>query len=216
MFIIVNTLFFSSIKLLLSIIKKKSVLVNYISDDFFFFLKIAELNIASTTEELESLICSSLSSDITLFEKISSSSYRLRISSVAKEVDEFQSDTEDSGSVDDDPNDRGPYSDSDDSGCESGNSNSRKFKYMNRHKSQNNMLIVHNEIDESHPGEVWLLGLMEGEYSDLSIEEKLNALVAITDLLLAGSSFRVEVIYNHYSNVLYFEVLLLFFLCVCG
>lgn len=87
---------------------------------------------------------------------------------------------------------------------------------MNRHKSQNNMLIVHNEIDESHPGEVWLLGLMEGEYSDLSIEEKLNALVAITDLLLAGSSFRVEVIYNHYSNVLYFEVLLLFFLCVCG
>ncbi|XP_030963210.1 homeobox-DDT domain protein RLT3 isoform X2 [Quercus lobata] len=155
-------------------------------------LPIAELNIASTTEELESLICSSLSSDITLFEKISSSSYRLRISSVAKEVDEFQSDTEDSGSVDDDPNDRGLCSDSDDSGCESGNSNLRKFKYMSRHKSQNNMLIVHNEIDESHPGEVWLLGLMEGEYSDLSIEEKLNALVAITDLLLASSSIRVE------------------------
>ena len=32
------------------------------------------------------------------------------------------------------------------------------------------MLSVHNEIDESHPGELSLLGLMEGEYSDLSIE----------------------------------------------
>jgi hypothetical protein len=160
----------------------------------FFFLKIAELNLASTTEELESLICSTLSSDITLFEKISSSAYRLRISSVAKEVDEFQSDTEDSGSVDDDPNDSDPCSSNDDSGCESGNSNPRKLKYMNRPKSQNNMLTVYNEIDESNPGEVWLLGLMEGEYSDLSVEEKLNALVALTDLLLAGSSIRVEVI----------------------
>ncbi|KDP45175.1 hypothetical protein JCGZ_15040 [Jatropha curcas] len=54
------------------------------------------------------------------------------------------------------------------------------------------MLTVHNEIDESQPGEVWLLGLMEGEYSDLSIEEKLNALVALIDLLSAGSSVRVE------------------------
>lgn len=162
---------------------------------FYFVLKIVELNLPGTTEELESLICSTLSSDITLFEKISSSAYRLRNNYVAKEVDEFQSDTEDSGSVDDYPNDSGPCSSSDDLGCGSENSNIRKIKYMSGHKSPSKMLTVYNEIDESHPGEAWLLGLMEGEYSDLSIEEKLNALVALTDLLLAGSSIRVEVIY---------------------
>lgn len=161
--------------------------------NFAFVLKIVNLNLASTTEELESLICSTLSSDITLFEKISSSAYRLRINCVAKEDDEFHSDTEDSGSVDDDPNDNGPYSNSDDSGCESGNSIIRKVMDLNCHKSQSNMPTVYNEIDESHPGEVWLLGLMEGEYSDLSLEEKLNALAALTDLLHAGSSIRVEV-----------------------
>lgn len=166
--------------------------------NFDFVLKIVELNLASTTEELESLICSTLSSDITLFEKISSAAYRLRINSVAKEVDECHSDGEDSGSVDDDPNDNGPYSSSDDSGCESGNSNIRKVMDLNCCKSQSNMPTVYNEIDESHPGEVWLLGLMEGEYSDLSLEEKLNALAALTDLLHAGSSIRVEVI-DHFS-----------------
>jgi hypothetical protein len=55
------------------------------------------------------------------------------------------------------------------------------------------MLTFENEIDESRPGEVWLLGLMEGEYSDLSIEEKLNGLVALIDLVSAGSSIRLEV-----------------------
>ncbi|CAL9007050.1 unnamed protein product [Prunus brigantina] len=34
---------------------------------------------------------------------------------------------------------------------------------------------------------------MEGEYSDLSIEEKLSAIVAPIDLLHAGSSFRMEI-----------------------
>ncbi|KAG2713473.1 hypothetical protein I3760_04G177700 [Carya illinoinensis] len=155
-------------------------------------LQIVELNLSGTAEDLESLICSTLSSDITLFEKISSFAYRLRNNYVAKAVDEFQSDTEDSGSVDDYPNDSGPCSSSDDLGCGSENSNIRKIKYTSGRKSPSNMLTVYNEIDESHPGEAWLLGLMEGEYSDLSIEEKLNALVALTDLLLAGSSIRVE------------------------
>uniref|UniRef100_A0A2N9IPY1 Homeobox domain-containing protein n=1 Tax=Fagus sylvatica TaxID=28930 RepID=A0A2N9IPY1_FAGSY len=145
-------------------------------------LPIAELNLASSTEELESLICSTLSSDITLFEKISSSAYRLRISSVAKEVDEFQSDTEDSGSVDDDPNDSDPCSSNDDSGCESGNSNPRKLKYMNRPKSQNNMLTVYNEIDESNPGEVWLLGLME--VSEWRIQHKLLLNAYLTSIIM--------------------------------
>ncbi|XWS31134.1 hypothetical protein CRYUN_Cryun23aG0051500 [Craigia yunnanensis] len=155
-------------------------------------LLVTELNLTSTTEELEELICSTLSSDITLFEKISSSAYRLRSSSVAKDGNDCHSDTEDSGSVDDESDDSSGSSNSDDSECDSGNYYQRKLKHKRHYKSKNNMLTVYTEIDESHPGEVWLLGLMEGEYSDLSIEEKLNALVALIDLLSAGSSIRME------------------------
>lgn len=161
---------------------------------FVFVLKIAELNLASTPEELEVLICSTLSSDITLFEKISLSAYRLRINTLAKEAHDFQSDSEDSGSVHD-FSDSGACSSSD-SECDSENSNPRRQRHIDCHKRKNNLLTVYNEIDESHPGEVWLLGLMEGEYSDLSIEEKLNALVALIDLLSSGSSIRMEVMHR--------------------
>ncbi|PQM42441.1 homeobox-DDT domain protein RLT3-like [Prunus yedoensis var. nudiflora] len=105
-------------------------------------------------------------------------------------MEESQSDTEDSGAVDHDHlGDSGTCSSDDDSGCNSGNSKIKKLTYMNHGKSKDNMVIVYTEIDESHPGEVWLLGLMEGEYSYLSIEEKLSAIVAPIDLLHAGSSF---------------------------
>ncbi|CAL8167293.1 unnamed protein product [Prunus armeniaca] len=77
-------------------------------------LQISELNLSSGIEVLESLIGSTLSSDIT-FEKISSSTYRVRINSSEKKVEESRSDTKDSGAVDDDLSD-------DDSGCNSGNS----------------------------------------------------------------------------------------------
>ncbi|WCJ37316.1 Homeobox-DDT domain protein RLT3 [Euphorbia peplus] len=153
--------------------------------------KIAELNLASTPEELELQISSTLSSDITLFEKIAPSTYRLRISTLSKDDDDSQSDTEGCGSVHDDLNDSGICSSSD-SECDSENFSSRKTKNVCGHRNKNNMLTVHNEIDESHPGEVWLLGLVEGEYSNLSIDEKLSALVALIDLLGAGSSIRME------------------------
>uniref|UniRef100_A0A2P2MBS6 Uncharacterized protein LOC105643603 isoform X1 n=1 Tax=Rhizophora mucronata TaxID=61149 RepID=A0A2P2MBS6_RHIMU len=152
--------------------------------------QIAELNLASTSQELELLISSTLSSDITLFEKISSSVYRLRVNTVARETSDFQSDTEDSGSVHNDFSDSSRSSGSD-SECDSESSNSRKDKHI-IYKSQKSALTVHNEIDESHSGEVWLLGLMEGEYSGLSIEERLNALVALIDILSGGSSIRKE------------------------
>ncbi|KAA8534625.1 hypothetical protein F0562_032116 [Nyssa sinensis] len=154
-------------------------------------LQIVELNLAATTDEIELLISSTLSSDITLFEKISSSAYRLRICSVTEETDKFQSDFEDFGSIADDSKDSSRYSSADDSEYDSGTSNPSRTK-ENHNKSRNNMLTVYTEIDESHPGEVWLLGLTEGEYSDLSIEEKLNALVALVELLSAGSSIRTE------------------------
>ncbi|XP_024517144.1 homeobox-DDT domain protein RLT1 isoform X2 [Selaginella moellendorffii] len=46
------------------------------------------------------------------------------------------------------------------------------------------------EIDESQVGEPWVQGLMEGEFADLSIEERLNALVALVDVLNEGNTIR--------------------------
>ncbi|XP_077212458.1 homeobox-DDT domain protein RLT2-like [Tasmannia lanceolata] len=47
------------------------------------------------------------------------------------------------------------------------------------------------EIDESNSGELWVQGLMEGEYSDLTVEERLNALAALIGLAIEGNSIRV-------------------------
>ena len=151
------------------------------------------MNLAGTTKELELLIYSTLSSDITLYEKISSSSYRLRSNSRTKENENFQSETDDSGSIDDDSKNSQKYSSSDDSNSDSETSGLEKLNHMNNHKKRSDLLTIYTEIDESYPGEVWLLGLMEGEYSNLSIEEKLNALMALVDLVSGGSSIRKEV-----------------------
>lgn len=161
-------------------------------------MKIPDLNLAQTIDELEVQIYSTLSSDITLFEKISPSAYRVRNNPLLpKGIGGFQSDSEDSRSVDDDDSGDSITSNSsdDDSELDSGTSclSIVKFKGGNR-KRKNNILVDNTEIDESHPGEVWVLGLMEGEYSDLSIEEKLDALVALVDLASAGSGQRMEVI----------------------
>ncbi|XVF72354.1 hypothetical protein PTKIN_Ptkin12aG0115100 [Pterospermum kingtungense] len=141
-------------------------------------MKVIELNLTSTTEELEELICSTLSSDISLFEKISSSIHRLCDSSVTKDSDDSYSDIEDTESVDDDSDDSSSgSSSSDDPECDSKNYYERK---------------LYTEIDESHPGEVCLLGLMEGEYSNMSIKEKLNTLVSLIDLLRSSYRIRIE------------------------
>ncbi|CAL2235603.1 unnamed protein product [Prunus armeniaca] len=96
---------------------------------------------------------------ITLFENISSSAYRMRINSSEKEVEESQSDIEDSGVVDDDLGDSGTCSSDDDSGCNSGNSKIKKLTY--------NMVTVYTEIDESHPGEDPINAIAEGIPSSL-------------------------------------------------
>lgn len=172
------------------------------SDTVLFCIKIVRLNHASTTDELEVLISSVLSSDITLFEKIGSSTYRLRIKTVTHGRESDQSDLDDFGSVDDDSENGSRYStsdnsedgsSSDDSEFESRESSPSKLKHRNPHQSENDIIAIDTEIDESFPGEVWLLGLTEGEYFDLSIDEKLNALVALIDLLSAGSTVRLEV-----------------------
>ncbi|KAJ8526323.1 hypothetical protein K7X08_028800 [Anisodus acutangulus] len=144
---------------------------------------IAELNLAATTIQLEDIISSTLSSDITLFEKISSSGYRLRINPSSQESEISFSDSEEG----DDAEVISGYI-RDDSDCEFRElvpaESGRRYQLENR----SSLSTVNTEIDESYTGEAWLLGLMEGEYSDLGIEEKLNALVALVDLLTAASS----------------------------
>uniref|UniRef100_A0A7N0UG67 Uncharacterized protein n=1 Tax=Kalanchoe fedtschenkoi TaxID=63787 RepID=A0A7N0UG67_KALFE len=46
------------------------------------------------------------------------------------------------------------------------------------------------EVDESRSGESWVQGLAEGDYSALSIEERLNALVALIGLANEGNTLR--------------------------
>ncbi|KAG0547113.1 hypothetical protein BDA96_01G051000 [Sorghum bicolor] len=150
--------------------------------------EIIDLNVSSPLE-LEQLISLALSSDITLFEKIAPSAYRLRVDPQIKGEEDSILDSDDSGSVDDDED----TSRSDDG--------SQKFKFpenesrlarrkeKNAHESPNKC----SEIDESYSGERWLLALMEGEYSDLSIDEKLDCLVALIDVVSgAGSVPRLE------------------------
>jgi hypothetical protein len=50
---------------------------------------------------------------------------------------------------------------------------------------------VDADIDESHVGEPWVQGLMEGEYSDLSVQERLNALVALVEAVNEGNTIRM-------------------------
>ncbi|XP_039068408.1 homeobox-DDT domain protein RLT1-like isoform X2 [Hibiscus syriacus] len=46
------------------------------------------------------------------------------------------------------------------------------------------------EINESESGESWIQGLSEGEYSHLSVEERLNALVTLIGIANEGNSIR--------------------------
>ncbi|XP_073314795.1 homeobox-DDT domain protein RLT3-like isoform X1 [Primulina huaijiensis] len=152
---------------------------------------IVELSLADTLNDLENLIMLALSGDMTLFEKISSSGYRLRINADAKECEDCSSGSEDFGSVDDTSEVSIVQDNENDS--EHGSRNSSPFELgQNVYKNQSEMLMMYNEIDESYPGEVWLLGLMEGEYSDLNIDERLSALSALIDLLSGGSTVRME------------------------
>ncbi|RWW20761.1 hypothetical protein GW17_00015109 [Ensete ventricosum] len=163
------------------------------SKSCFFFLQILELGLPSTTEELEKFIYSTLSSDITLFEKIGPSAYRLRVDPQIKGKGDSHSDTEDSGSVDDDSeNDNASGSSDDCEEMESTIHDRRIIKYNSLHKKTSKRITEYTEIDESYSGEAWMQGLMEGEYSTLSIEEKMDAIVALVDLVGGCSSLRME------------------------
>lgn len=47
------------------------------------------------------------------------------------------------------------------------------------------------EVDEKKSGESWVQGLTEGEYSDLCVEERLNALVALISVANEGNIIRL-------------------------
>jgi len=51
--------------------------------------------------------------------------------------------------------------------------------------------VKDTDIDESNSGEPWVQGLIEGDYSDLTVEERLNALVALIGVAIEGNSIRV-------------------------
>ncbi|KAI4365593.1 hypothetical protein MLD38_021563 [Melastoma candidum] len=154
--------------------------------------QVLELRISDKTEELEDAIYSALSSDITLFEKISSSTYRLRANCLSENAKDSQSDSEDSGTVDDQCDNDNISSASDESECDTEALALIEFKPLTSRQKKRGKVALNTEIDESHPGVMWLLGLMEGEYSCLSIEEKLDAFVALVDLLSALSTIMIE------------------------
>jgi hypothetical protein len=63
------------------------------------------------------------------------------------------------------------------------------------------------DVDENTLGEPWVHGLTEGEYSDLSVEERLHALVALISVANEGNSIRVALeVFLSVSN-LHFSLL---------
>ncbi|XP_074582815.1 homeobox-DDT domain protein RLT2-like isoform X2 [Curcuma longa] len=54
-----------------------------------------------------------------------------------------------------------------------------------------NVNMEETEIDESNFGEPWVQGLSEGDYSELSVEERLSALVALIGVAIEGNSIQV-------------------------
>lgn len=153
--------------------------------------QIVTLNLSSPTAEQEELIKSTLSSDITLFEKIGPVAYRLRCNHQINSKDGNQSEDDDSGSVDDEFSDAYISGSTDDSEEDrSGACEQRIVKYKSRHERSRLKMIECTEIDESYSGEAWVQGLVEGDYSNLSTGEKLDAMVALVDLIGACSSLQ--------------------------
>ncbi|KAJ0961479.1 hypothetical protein J5N97_001983 [Dioscorea zingiberensis] len=152
--------------------------------------QIVSLDNSNTTEELEQAIYSTLSSDVTLFEKIAPTTYRLRVNPQIKGADDSQPEDEDMGSVDDDSDSTSTSSGSDDS--DDSDNEGGIVQYKMRNKKRCLTVTEETSIDESYSGEAWVLGLMEGEYSNLSIEEKLDALLALVDLTASSSSCQFE------------------------
>lgn len=177
-----------------------------------------DLNDLPSSNALEALICSSLSSDITLFERISSSAFRLRANfihsrdgdhSCSETSGDMESDTVESDSEESDTGESAESAyeeqviahapETGREGIYTGippalppprecrSQHDAIVGLRNEGNEVDRHCIDGTEIDESHVGDAWVLGLMEGEYADLSVEEKLNALVALFNLVNSGN-----------------------------
>ncbi|XP_049936805.1 homeobox-DDT domain protein RLT3 isoform X2 [Nymphaea colorata] len=156
--------------------------------------QITEMDLPKSAHELEESIRSALSRDIKLFEKISACAFRIRFNPSSQATEQLESDSEDAGSVENNSiGSEGDDAESDEP--EELDSATDKFGMVG-HISQSRItgkwIIDNSEIDESQPGEAWMLGLQEGDYGNLTIEEKLDALVALVDLTNAAFSMRAE------------------------
>lgn len=78
--------------------------------------------------------------------------------------------------------------------------------------STSNLDQENMEIDESKSGESWVQGLTEGDYSDLSVEERLNSLVSLIGIANEGNSIRVVLEVSISFQV--FKINVFFFFCV--
>ncbi|MQL80851.1 hypothetical protein Taro_013301 [Colocasia esculenta] len=76
-------------------------------------------------------------------------------------------------------------------GSVSGTPNNQSFLTTSDNHEASSADQDDTEIDESNSGEPWVQGLMEGDYSDLSVEERLNALVALVGVAIEGNSIRI-------------------------
>ncbi|KAM7498033.1 hypothetical protein LguiA_022447 [Lonicera macranthoides] len=72
-----------------------------------------------------------------------------------------------------------------------GASGGRSIDFVGVHNEVTNADQESSVIDESNCGEPWVHALTEGEYSDLSVEERLSALVALIGVANEGNSIRV-------------------------
>ena len=74
-----------------------------------------------------------------------------------------------------------------------------EFKYtfsIDGDSHKGNHMKEETNIDVNHEGESWVKELMEGEYSHLSVEEHLNALVSLIGMENEGNTIHVVIEVN--------------------
>ncbi|XP_027345638.1 homeobox-DDT domain protein RLT2 isoform X2 [Abrus precatorius] len=165
----------------------------------------------TTSKTPEASIAAALSRDTKLFERTAPSTYCLRsayrkdpadseaIYSAARErITIFKSGFVNAEEADDGERDADSESDVaedpeiDDLGTEiNSKKESSNYEESNANSAMRYRMDNGLDVDESIPGEPWVQALTEGEYSDLSVEERLHALVALIGVATEGNTIRV-------------------------
>ncbi|CAN6462430.1 unnamed protein product [Victoria cruziana] len=157
--------------------------------------QIIEMNLPKSDHELEELIHCALSKDIKLFEKISACAFRIRINSFSQTTEQVDSDADDVGSVENNSMDSevgGDAGTDESEEMDSATNECGMVSQISQSRTTGKWIIDNSDIDESQTGEAWMFGLEEGDYGNLTIEEKLDALVALVDLTNAAFCMTAE------------------------